>query len=160
MRDIELGVVGVCGIEHSLMYWRLFWDVHGVKKMQDEHVTLGTCVYVLAKKWRTITRWRSGQSYRKKSEETEAAWNLQETWGYSSLSHGLARVSAEGLNCPKSPTLVFSFPISTCFICLCTGLVPLGSHYLGNSRSKTRHFNIIISRPPFKKDIFSLITEK
>lgn len=100
---------------------------------------------------------RSGQSCRKRSQVTEAAWNLKETWEHSSKSHGLARVNAEGLNCPKSPTLVFSFLISTGLICLCTGVVPLGSYYLCNSKSKTRHFNRIISRSPFLKYIFSLL---
>lgn len=159
MRDIELGVVGVYEIEHSLMYLRLFWECSQSEKDARWACHPGDICLYSGEKMRNHSRIlrRSGQSCRKRSQVTEAAWNLKETWEHSSQSHGLARVNAEGLNCPKSPTLVFSFPISTGLICLCTGVVPLGSYYLCNSKSKTKHFNRIISRPPFLKDIFSLL---
>lgn len=151
MRDTELGVVGVHEIEHALMYLRIFWECAWSEKDARWACHPGDIGLYSGEKMRNHNRRlrRSGQSCRKKSQETEAAWNLKETWERSSLSHGSARVSAEGLHCPKSPTLVFSLPISTCLICLCTGLVPLGSHYLCNSKSKTRHFIRIIPRPPF-----------
>lgn len=108
MRDIELGVVGVYEIEHSLMYWecsRSEKDARWACHPGD------ICLYS-GEKMRNHSRRlrRSGQSCRKKSQETEAAWNLKETWEHSSLSHGLARVSAEELNHPKSPTLVLLLP--------------------------------------------------